>query len=215
MAVKGLIFDMDGTLTDSMGYWRALRRKMCEHIGVPITEELAAMVDGDADWGEVRDYLRRNHGLFEEEMDFWNICYELMSGFYRDEVEPVAGAVEFLHKMKKEGLKLGVATATPRNVAALALERTGILPLLDGFVSTKDVGCEKIRPDVYIACAEQMGITEKDELVIFEDAYYCVNTLKKHGFTVVGIHDRFTPDTEWEMLAPLCDRLIEDYRELL
>ena len=141
--------------------------------------------------------------------------YEMMSDYYRTEVEPVAGAVEFLHRMKGEGMKLGVSTATPRNVAALALERTGILPLLDGFVSTKDVGCEKIRPDVFVVCAEQMGVTERDELVVFEDAYYSIRTLKEHGFTVVGIHDRFTPDAEWEMLAPLCDRLIEDYRELL
>lgn len=215
MAVRGLIFDMDGTLTDSMGAWRGLRRVLCEHIGVPITDELAAMVDGDADWGEVRNYLRKNHGLFEVEMDFWNLCYELMGDFYRNEVEPVAGALEFLRAMKDRGMKLGVATATPRHVAALALERTGILPLLDGFISTKDVGHEKVRPDVYTACAEQMGITDKAELVIFEDAFYCVNTLKKHGFTVVGVHDRFTPDTEWEALAPLCDRLIEDYRELI
>ena len=77
------------------------------------------------------------------------------------------------------------------------------------------MGCEKIRPDVFVVCAEQMCGTERDELVVFEDAYYSIRTLKEHGFTVVGIHDRFTPDAEWEMLAPLCDRLIEDYRELL
>lgn len=215
MEVKGLIFDMDGTLTDSMGYWRGLRRVLCEHIGVPITDELAAMVDGDADWGEVRDYLRAHHGLFEEEMDFWNLCYELISDFYAHEVEPLPGAAEFLRAMKERGYRLGVATATPRRVAALALERIGVLPLLDGFVSTKDVGVEKVRPDVFDVCAEQMGGLKREEVVIFEDAYYSIRTLRDHGFAVVGVHDRHTPAAEWEALAPLCDRTIEDYRELL
>ena len=167
MAVKGLIFDMDGTLIDSMGYWRDLRRIVCEKSGVPVEGELAAMVDGDADWGEVRNYLWKHYGLYEDEMDFWQVCYGFMAELYAAKVEPMPGLMEFLHAMEEKGYLLGVATATPRDVAAIALEHTGILPLIDGFVSTKDVGVEKVKPTVYLECARQMGNLKKEEVVIF------------------------------------------------
>ena len=214
MAVKGLIFDMDGTLTLSMGYWReGLRRDICLFNGVP-EEEIAGLIAEPFAWAELREKLTARNSEYADNKAFWRDTYAQLAHFYATEVEAVPGAVEFLCKMKEQGLKLGVATATPRHIASHALEHLEILPLLDAFISTKDLGVEKTEPNVYLECAKLMGL-EKDETVIFEDALYCGRTLRSHGFTFIGIHDPTMPDENWAEFAPLCDRTVEDYTELL
>ena len=214
MAIKGLIFDMDGTLIDSMLYWRNLRHIVCEYNKVPVSE-LDAFFANNPNWEEVRTYLTGRNGSYVDPKAFWQDCYKLLGEFYSTEVQPVPGVLEFLRAMKEKGYLLGVATATPKRVASLALEHLSILPLLNAVVSTKDLGVEKTEPDVYLECARMLGDLKKEEVVVFEDALYCVRTLRKHDFTVVGVHDPYISQTDWETLAPLCNRTVEDYRELL
>ncbi|MBR6789442.1 MAG: HAD family phosphatase [Oscillospiraceae bacterium] len=215
MEIKGLIFDMDGTLIQSMEYWRVgLRWDACRLAGLSDAEAEAFLAEHWT-WEEIREGLVPRNAAYEDGMTFWqenvHVC---LARFYDSDVQPVAGAVEFLRAMKERGMKLGVATATPRHVAAHALEHLGMLELLDAFISTKDIGTEKTEPDVYLECAKLMGL-EKDEVVVFEDALYCGRTLKKHGFTFIGIHDPTMPEEQWAEFAPLCSRTVEDYRELL
>ena len=108
-----------------------------------------------------------------------------------------------------------MATATASGPAGVALESTGILELLDARVSIEEVGVGKVQPDVYLECARRMGNLQKDEVVVFEDALYCIKTLHAHGFTVVGIHEPSIAEEEWNELVPLCSKTIEDYQELL
>lgn len=215
MAVKGLIFDMDGTLTNSQGFWRGLRRMICERCGVAIEGEVVELVKWETPWEDVRKYLWANCGLFGKVEEFWDFAYKLVCDFYRDEVETMPNVLEFLKEMKAQGYLLGVATATAAGPAGVALESTGILPLLDARVSVEEVGVGKTQPNVYLECARRMGGLQKDEVVVFEDALYCLKTLRAHGFTVVGVHEPSIPDEEWEQVAALADRTIEDYRELL
>jgi HAD superfamily hydrolase (TIGR01509 family) len=215
MAIKGLIFDMDGTLTNSQGFWRELRRIICEHCGVAVEGEVVELVKWDTPWEELRKYLWANCGLFGTVAEFWDFAHGLVCNFYRDEVETMPNVVEFLKEMKARGYLLGVATATARGPAGVALESTGILPLLDARVSVDEVGVGKTKPDVYLECARRMGGLQKDEVVVFEDALYCVETLHSNGFTVVGVHEPSIPEEEWAKVAALANRTIEDYRELL
>ena len=214
MAVKGLIFDMDGTLVNSMGMWRDLRSMICRSFHVPIEGEVAELVKYNVPWEDLRKYLWEHHGVCPTVRDYWIHNHKLVSDFYRT-VEPMPGVMDFLRTMKAKGYLLGVATATAAAPARVALESTGILPLLDGRVSVEEIGIGKTRPDIYDECARRMGNLKRDEVVVFEDALYCVKTLHANNFTVVGVHEPSIPDNEWEALVPLCSRTIEDYRELL
>lgn len=215
MAVKGLIFDMDGTLIDSMGYWRVgLRHDVCRYAGLSDAETEALLAEHWV-WEEIREALVSRNAAYEDRTAFWQEnLYVCLAHYYDTDVQPAAGAMEFLRAMKEKGFLLGVATATPRPIAAHALEHLGMLELLDAFISTKDLGAEKTEPTVYLECAKLMGL-EKDEVVVFEDALYCGRTLHQHGFTFVGIHEPTIPDEQWAELAPLCNKTVEDYRELL
>jgi len=215
MEIKGLIFDMDGTLIDSMGASRAYKRTLCEKHNIPITDTLLPLLDYHSSWEALRMYLWTNHGLFETPAEFWDTFYKTMARFYEEKVDPLPGTINFLQAMKSKGYKLGVATATPRPYACIALERTGLLPSMDAVVSTKDIGVEKHRPDVYLECARQMGNLSKNEIVVFEDDFFCAKTLHNNDFTIVGFRDRHTPPDQLEVLASLCVRTISDYNELL
>lgn len=214
MEIKGLIFDMDGTLIESMGYWRVgLRRDFCRQAGVP-EEEIPAYMAEPFTWAGLKEKLTVLRPEYTDSKIFWEDVYGVLAQFYANEVQEVPGAADFLRTMKERGYKLGVATATARHIAVHALRRLGMLELMDAFISTKDIGVEKTEPNVYLECAKLMGL-EKDEVVVFEDALYCGQTLRKHGFTFVGVHDRTMPDVQWAEFAPLADRTVEDYRELL
>ena len=60
MAIKGLIFDMDGTLTDSQGFWRELRGKICEYFDIAIEGEVVQLVKEETPWETVREYIWEN-----------------------------------------------------------------------------------------------------------------------------------------------------------
>ena len=200
MEIKGLIFDMDGTLIDSMGTSRAYKRELCEKHNIPIDETLSKLLDYHSNWEALRMHLWSNYGLFETPAEFWDTFYKTMGKFYEEKVEPLPGAVDFLRVMKANGYKLGVATATPRAYACIALERTGLLQNIDAVVSTKDIGVEKHRPDVYLECARQLGDLSKEDIVVFEDDFFCAKTLNAHNFTIVGFRDRHTPSDQLDIL---------------
>ena len=214
MTIKGMIFDMDGTLLDSMGYWRTLGDIFCDHFHIPREEGLNERLDDNLPLEPVWQSLNSRYGFSFDDASFTEAFYAAIEPVYARKVEPKPGVPEFLREMKARGLRLCVATATRHSTAVMALEKTGLLPLLDFVLSVPEVGRGKKYPDIYLECTRRMGL-QKDEVVVFEDALHCVKTLKQAGFFTVGVADAHTPAAEWEELAALCDRPIGDYRELL
>jgi len=213
MAMKGLIFDMDGTLLDSMYYWRRWGDMFCEHFGFPKWEALNEIIQ-DLPLRQIRDRVNEHFGLSYTEEDFEEVLYAVMRPLYRSRVRPKPGILAFLQAAKAKGLQLCVATATRLDAAMIGLEACGLAPYLDFVLTVPQVGRGKEFPDIYQACVRRMGLRQ-EETVVFEDAGYCVDTLKRAGFSVVGVEDAYTPPAEWAHIAALCDRTVGDYRALL
>ena len=214
MTIKGIIFDMDGTLLDSMGYWRTLGDIFCDHFHIPREKGLNERLSDGLPLEPVWQSLNRRYGFSFDDTSFTEAFYAAIEPVYARKVEPKPGVPEFLREMKTRGLRLCVATATRYSTAVMALEKTGLLPLLDFVLSVPEVGRGKKYPDIYLECTRRMGL-QKEEVIVFEDALHCVKTLKRAGFFTVGVADAYTPAAEWEELAALCDHPIGDYRELL
>ena len=132
--------------------------------------------------------------------DFWMLNDRLEEG----------ELIRQLHAMKEQGYLLGVATATPRHIAVHALEHLGMLPLMDAFISTKDIGIEKTEPDVYLECARRLGAQPQD-IAVYEDAIYAVRTAHAAGFHVVAVNDGPLNAACWDEMIALADEVIVDW----
>ena len=131
---------------------------------------------------------------------------------YQTQVKEKAGATAFLQALRRQGVSLYLATATDRTVITQGLDRTGLLPLLDGLVTCGDLGVDKNTPAIFDYARDQMG-TKTQETWVFEDAVHAVRTAKAAGFRVCAIYDPSAEEEQTE-IQTLADVYIRSFEEL-
>lgn len=210
MKISGAIFDMDGTLTDSMYVWQDIGRRYLVSCGVDPHESL---------WDDIKnmslrqttDYFISEYGLAKSREDIYHGINSLVEPMYRDEVLPKDGVIALLKMLSAKGVKMCVATATDRYLAEMALERNGLIDFFSEIFTCNIVGAGKDRPVIYEKALEHLG-TLKSETLVFEDALYAIHTAKYAGFPVAGVYDRHAAKDSDEIKA-LADFYITDYRQ--
>ena len=196
MDKKACIFDMDGTLVDSMGYWRDLGREFLRKKGVTgDVEEILARTD-PMTMEESAELFRVSFGLAGTAQELADEMNAVMDEHYRKDVPLKPGVREYLAALQAQGRKFCVATATPEHLAKLCLARLG-------------VAAGKDRPDVFLEAARRLG-TRPEETAVFEDAPYAARTAKQAGFYVVGIYDE-SSRAHWEEVQAMADETITDW----
>ncbi len=211
MDLKCGIFDMDGTLIDSMPMWRNLGRRLLQRRGMEPRPDFAeamkplTMREGCA-------YCKLNYGFTESVGEVVEECFGMVRDFYETKAAPLPGVPEFLAKLKAQGAKLYVATATDRPLAEIALRTAGLAEYFDGMLTCAEAGANKQTPDIYEQTLALAGC-EKADAVVFEDALYAIRTAKGAGFRVAAIHDPALTDAHAEIRS-LADDYIESYRDL-
>lgn len=206
------IFDMDGTLVDSMPIWKSLGRDYLEARGHrPTQAQLAAM--GPMTMLEGAAFLMETFGVAGPPERIIDEMHAVMEGHYRTDIPLKPGIGDYLDRLKKRGARLCVATATAEPLARACLERLGVARCFDFILSCEAVGAGKTRPDVYLEAARRLGGTPADTAV-FEDALYAARTAKAAGFYVVGVPER-AYETDWPALSALADETILDWRNAL
>ncbi len=207
MKIKGAIFDMDGTLLNSMDYWATVANDYLVSVG--ITPDLGAnrrfLETGMKSFYE---YYRDNFGLsgsFDELNDNIN---NLMRNNYQNYVVVKDGAREMLDKLYNNGVKMCLATATDRSLVVEILKKLDIEKYFSRIFTTREVGKGKAFPLIYEVALEYLG-TPKNETFIFEDAFYAIKTAHDNNFKVVGVYDKnaFVPK---ETMSALCDYYIDE-----
>lgn len=210
--MKVAIFDMDGTLIDSMGEWRRLNQEFVRQQGITPTPEQ------DADLYSmsgvmVVDYFRDAFGL---ETDFDTLCrmaVSEMEKIYERGVPLMPGAMEYLRRLHARGVQIVIATATPARPALLALNRMGLTPLMDRIYSVDMIGGEKSDIDFYDRLCERLGVTRAD-CVMFEDSLYAMEGAKRAELLgVVGIRNG-TNTRDRAAMETVCDVVIDSFDEL-
>ncbi len=210
MKISGAIFDFDGTLFDSMHIWHGVRWKFFDIMGLTLTAEDKKAFEGL--------HLKESLILAKERFNICETYEELFVKFfgymrerYLLEAEPKNDIIEFLEKLKSNGIPMGIATATGEFALKAALEKYS----MDGYFlciySTYTVGAGKTEPLVYDTVLSELG-TDKESTWVFEDALYAARTAKENGYNVVGIYD--VSEANQEELRSICDIYIHEYREL-
>lgn len=211
MNKKYCIFDMDGTLTDSMGYWNALGYDYLRARGVEPPEDLFERFRAATLAESARYFMEL--GVPGPEERIVEELSAMMAENYRLRVPLKPGMAEYLEKLRAQGARLAVATATALPLVHACLRRLGVEDCFECFSSCESLGRSKEFPDVYLEAARHMG-AKPEETVVFEDSLFAARTAQKAGFRVVGVYEAVNEE-EWPALAELSEETITDWREAL
>lgn len=193
MKIKGAIFDMDGTLINSLICWKDIWAAMADKYldgeegfpGEEIDKKLRTMT-----LLEGMEMIHSVRGIGKDGQELWEFCNALIADFYRNKVEMKLGAMEFLKYLHEGGVKMCIASASALDMVEIAAERCELGKYIPKLLSSCDYGCGKDRPDVYLGALEYLG-TPIEETWVFEDSLVALKTAKGIGMPVVGIYDAY------------------------
>lgn len=210
MALKGAIFDLDGTLLDSMPIWDTLgERYLLARGKIPrpgLRADLATL-----SMTQTAQYLISQYGISDPVGTIIADINEMVSDFYLHRAPLKRGAAQFLARLRGRGVRLCVATATDRPLVEGALRRLGVLDAFTRIFTCTEVRAGKDRPDIYFCALEHLGVAQEDALV-FEDALHAIETAKAAGFRVAAVQDASMEKNEARIRA-LSDVYLIDYAD--
>ena len=198
MNIKGAIFDMDGTIIDSLSFWGHLWKNLGKaYFGKDdftpaeeVDKAVRTMI-----YTEAMSYFREYYDIKEDKAEFLAFCEEWIPEFYKTVAKPKSGAYELLKYLKDSGVKICLASASARYIIDLALEYHGLAEFFDHTISCVEIGVGKDKPDVYLEALRLLGVSA-DEAAVFEDSPLALETAKSIGVHTVGIYDKYNFDVE-------------------
>lgn len=189
---KAVIFDLDGTLVDSMWIWEQIDRDFLAERGHDLPEDLQKDIEG-CSFSETAQYFKSRFNLDEDIETIKSVWIEMSKSFYSDQIKLKKGILGLLDLLKEKGIKMGIATSNSRTLAEEVLEKNNITSYFEVLVTSCDVKKGKPEPDVFLRAAKQMGIPPEDCLV-FEDTHAGVLAGKAAGMDVIAIYDALSEE---------------------
>ncbi|MBQ6146371.1 MAG: HAD family phosphatase [Clostridia bacterium] len=206
------IFDMDGTLVDSMWCWNNVYLEFLRaHSAGEAAEELVAHTAHLTTYESAalfRDYL----SLDRSAADIAFALDERMKELYQHNVQQKPGVRAYLERLRNEAVHMCVVSSTPEPLIRICLERLGLLPFFSFILSCDTIGKGKNEPDAYLAAAKRMGATPS-ETAVYEDSPTALLTAKKAGFYTVAVYDESSA-AHWASLSQTADEAIVDWRSV-
>ena len=213
MEAKYCIFDMDGTLVDSMGEWDKLQHEILAAKGVEAGRAEAIVEAYHLTLYDSAVFFIQRFGLPDDPAALEKEMNDAMERRYRTTVPAKPGVQEFMRRLKAQGTTMCVVTCSEEQMVRACLNRLEMEQNLQFVLSCADLGCSKERPDGYFEAVRRMGC-RPEETVVFEDSLSAARTAKAAGFQVVGVYDINSADT-WQEMTALADRTIMGWEELL
>ncbi len=187
MNFNAVIFDLDGTLLDSMYIWDTLAEDYLKSIGVEAKPGLCDAVN-TLMMEDAAVYLKEEYSLPYPTEKILADIFAIVDDFYFNTSVLKDGVLDFLTQLNNLGIKMCIATASERYVVEAALKRCLVFDFFDRIFTCSEVGYSKTDPKIFFEAAEFLGEQPKD-ILVFEDALFAAQTAKNAGFKVCGIYD--------------------------
>lgn len=210
--INAVIFDLDGTLVDSMWMWKKIDEEYLGAFQIPLPVTLQQEIEGMS-FSETAAYFKERFQLkdsVEVIKDAWN---EMAFEKYQNHVPLKEGVIDFLDACEQRGIKLGIATSNSTHLAETVLKKHGIYKRFGAITTGCDVCAGKPAPDVYLKVAGDLEVNPSNCLV-FEDITAGIMAGKNAGMRVCAVEDEYSA-YQREEKKTLADYYIQDYYEVL
>ena len=178
------IFDVDGTILDSMEVWNTLASQYVQSLGMVPEKNLDEIVS-DMSLEQSATYLKNHYKINKQEERIISEVLNFISDFYEYEVNLMPGFKEFISHYDSINV---IGTSCDEELVKIALNRLAVLNYFEDIITCSKVNKSKNDPDFYLACAQVLKQRPED-IVMFEDADYCIDVARKVGFKVIKIKD--------------------------
>ena len=210
--IKGIIFDLDGTLLDSTSIWKDVDIAFFGKRNIPMPEDYSDEI-GHIGLDKAAEYTIKRFNLNEKKEDILKEWKDGVLDYYQNKVVLKPHAKEFLEYLKKENIPFCAATANDEDCYKSALVHNGIYDLFDFILEVNNFKNGKEKPDIFYACIEKLGCT-KEEALVFEDLPMPIGTAKKAGIMTVAVYEASYDTKTEDTKKDISDIYIKDFDEL-
>ena len=212
MRCSGAVFDMDGTILDSMGFWSDAGANFLKIRGIIPPSDLLEVLT-PLSLAQTVVYLKKQFHLPESEEAIADEFNQMVERRYLNEFPAKRDALPFLEKLQSLVIPMCVATATDRYLAEAALKRLDMFQYFRFILTCTEVGHNKNEPVIFEKACSGLQVP-KERVIIFEDSLHAIQTAKNAGFYTVAIQEDSVSADE-PKIKQLADQFVHNFAEVI
>lgn len=209
---KACIFDMDGTLVDSLSIWNDIDETFFHERGMEVPKDYDKTIS-HMSFMEMAIYTKETYGIKESPEQICQIWSDMSKKAYQETIKVKDGVIPFLEYLKKRGMPMSLATTNKEELYLPCLKRNHVDIYFDHIENVNRLNTTKREPKIYLELSRRME-AKPEETLVFEDILTAIKTAKSASFKVIGVYDRQN-QADWNEIKSISDDTIDDYRKLI
>ncbi len=209
---NAIIFDMDGTLINSIAIWVEADKKFVNNLGYEYTSDVSLAMK-TMHFESACEHLIKEFNLTLSHDEVAKSILSLVEHSYKHEMTLKPYAFEYIKKQHENGIKMCIATSNKHALAKSCLENLGIYDMMEFIITSDEVGNDKKSPDIFLEAARRMN-SSPDKTLVFEDSIHAIKTAVDANFYTIGIYDDYSSH-EFDEMCRIAQKTIKSYDEIM
>lgn len=192
--IEAVIFDLDGTLVDSMWMWKEIDIEYLGSRNLELPEDLQKAIEGMS-FSETADYFKKRFQLTESVEEMKAEWISMAQKKYETEVPLKPGVEKFLEFLKSKKVKMGIATSNGLELVRSVVKAHNLEHWISSIHTCCEVALGKPAPDIYLKVAQDLQVPP-EKCLVFEDVEMGIQAGLNAKMRVCAVEDRFSVDQE-------------------